>query len=101
MQEQTTALHLAVNRKSSNVVNVLLQAKANVHRRDELGLTPLHYACYSGFRGITTALVDAGADLKAQDKVGCGRAQIALHAASDCCCGSPLSRSNALARHHM
>jgi len=40
-QERFTPLHLAVNKDTDRIVEYLIQAKANIHALDEVGLTPL------------------------------------------------------------
>lgn len=38
-----------------------------VHRRDETGATPLHYATFHGHRGVVSLLIRYGADVNARD----------------------------------
>lgn len=61
----TTALHAAVNRRSLDVVRLLLQSGCDPNIVDSKGLAPLHRAC-DHFEGnimiMATTLLKAGAD---------------------------------------
>ena len=66
-----TALHRAVAMKHSAVVEVLIDAGADVEgKRDGICNTPLHYACEVGEREIVRMLLEAGADIEAKDENG-------------------------------
>ena len=60
-----TALHLAV--KYADVVQVLIDAGADIETKDGLGRSPLHVASFSGELTTMTKLVEAGADVRATD----------------------------------
>lgn len=47
----------------------LAKDKLAVHRRGVIGETPLHWAAHNGFVEVVTALLDAGADIEA-DEIG-------------------------------
>ena len=48
-------------------VEILLNAGANVHARDDGGLIPLHNACSFGHAEVVSLLLRAGADPNARD----------------------------------
>jgi len=50
-----------------DVVEVLIEAGANVNAIDSMGRTPLHYAAEMGYETITLALLHAGADVSIKD----------------------------------
>lgn len=61
--EQYTALHLAVQNKMSETVNVLLDTeKCDLNKQDKCGNSVLHYACSIGDASIISKLVECGAD---------------------------------------
>ncbi len=47
------------------IVELLIQAGANVNLRDKLGFTPIASAAYAGYGQIVQLLIDAGADTQA------------------------------------
>jgi ankyrin repeat protein len=49
----------------TQIVELLIQAGANVNLRDKLGFTPIASAAYAGYREIVQLLIDAGADIHA------------------------------------
>jgi len=51
------------------VLRHLCQDRLAVHRRGVIGETPLHWAGHDGHLGVVTALIEAGADLEA-DEIG-------------------------------
>jgi ankyrin repeat protein len=51
-------LHLV---RDGNLAKLLLDAGANFRLRDELGNTPLHYACARNYEGVTKLLIERGA----------------------------------------
>lgn len=66
-----TPLMHAVKRKDVAVVQLLLQHQADVHAKDESGLTPLFVAIDNDVHiEMIRVLVDAGADLNAKDNSG-------------------------------
>lgn len=78
------ALCRAVYEDNISLAIRLLDLGANVHERDNIGMTPLHYACKSRNSKsasrfeLITALITHGADVNAQDEDG----QTPLHTAS-------------------
>ena len=66
-----TSLHLGVLQTHSDVVEVLIDAGADVEaKNDVVGRTPLHCACEVGEREIVKMLLEAGADVCATDNKG-------------------------------
>ena len=61
--ESFTALHFAVQEGHRDVVEVLIDAGADIDARTSEGCTPLHYACGGGKLAIVKVLVKAGADV--------------------------------------
>jgi ankyrin repeat protein len=49
----------------TSIVELLIQAGANVNLRDKLGFTPIASAAYAGYGQIVQLLIDAGADTQA------------------------------------
>ena len=49
----------------TKIVELLIQAGANVNLRDKLGFTPIASAAYAGYGEIVQLLIDAGADTQA------------------------------------
>ena len=68
--QNRTALHIAVSNGRVNVVEVLIDAGADIEAKDVKGLTPLHYACDAGKLEIVQMLVEAGADVRVADNEG-------------------------------
>ena len=62
---QWTALHFAVDRKHSSLVDLLLNTSADIEAKIEKG-TPLHLVTYQDMVDIET-LLDAGANINARD----------------------------------
>ena len=58
-----TALHFAVQEGRRDVVEVLIDAGADIDARTSEGCAPLHYACGGGKLAIVKVLVKAGADV--------------------------------------
>ena len=56
-----TPLHEAVDRRDTEMVNVLLAAKAYIHARDDTGDTPLHWAMRRGDTEVMQFLIANGA----------------------------------------
>ncbi|TVY37053.1 Serine/threonine-protein phosphatase 6 regulatory ankyrin repeat subunit B [Lachnellula subtilissima] len=67
-----TALHLAAETDSTNAIVLLLNLGAEVDARDELGLTPLHYAAAqkSSDEHTISLLIDNGASTTVGDQNG-------------------------------
>ena len=57
------ALHFAVQEGHADVVEVLIDAGADIDAKSSEGCTPLHYACKNGKLAIVKVLVKAGADV--------------------------------------
>ena len=55
-----TALHYASGEGDADVVQVLIDAGADIEEKDEKGRSPLHCACVSGALDIVKMLVEAG-----------------------------------------
>jgi ankyrin repeat protein len=59
-----TALHAAVGRGRKKIVEMLIAAGANVNAKNDLGSTPLTYACCKDeWKGTVELLINAGADM--------------------------------------
>ena len=65
-----TALHRAVSKGHVDVVQVLIDAGADVEAKDRMGRSPLHWACEEGRLAIVKMLVKAGAEVCATDNEG-------------------------------
>lgn len=61
-----TALHLAVESGSNEIVVVLIGAGASVNAKDSSNVTPLHMAAFLGYASIAETLLKAGADVNAR-----------------------------------
>jgi ankyrin repeat protein len=57
-----TPLMLAAGKGAADIVEVLLNFKADVHLEDKFGNTALHYACEDGNFRTTHLILTAGAD---------------------------------------
>ena len=66
----TTSLHCAVLEKHADVVQVLVDAGADIETQDENRRSPLHSACCSGTFTIVKMLVEAGAKVCVTDNKG-------------------------------
>ena len=62
-----TALQVAVKRKHADMVQVLIDAGADIDTKDDVGCSPLHLASRSGELTTVKMLVKAGADVRATD----------------------------------
>ncbi len=67
-QFQRGQLHRAAREGDLSRVKKLLQAKYPVHRFDQSGKTPLHYAVEAGQLAIVDRLIKAGAKVNAHDE---------------------------------
>ena len=65
-----TALHSALLKAHSDVVQVLIDAGADIEAKDQIGYSPVHLACRSGTLAIVKMLVDAGAGVHLRDNEG-------------------------------
>jgi ankyrin repeat protein len=63
-----TPLHDAASRNCTNVIAVLLHARAKLDAKDKAGETPLHVAAQEGFADAVTVLIQAGAKTDIRDK---------------------------------
>uniref|UniRef100_A0A0D6R704 Uncharacterized protein n=1 Tax=Araucaria cunninghamii TaxID=56994 RepID=A0A0D6R704_ARACU len=70
-EEGWTPLHSAVSSGKDNVVEVLLQAGADVSMANKGGRTALHYAASKGRLNIAQILISHGAKVNQKDKFGC------------------------------
>ena len=62
-----TALHLASGNGLTPVVQLLIDAGADLNKEDDGNRTPLHYASLEGYIEIVQYLIDAGADVNKGD----------------------------------
>ena len=62
---RNTALTLACFQGKADVVNLLLERKANIEHRAKTGLTPLMEAASGGYESVGRVLIDKGADVNA------------------------------------
>ncbi|MBN8637791.1 MAG: ankyrin repeat domain-containing protein, partial [Anaerolineae bacterium] len=77
-----TALHLAARQGSTNLVALLLQAKADPNATNSLLQTPLHLAVSTRQIPVVRLLLDAGADPARRDQSGNTPFHLALGARS-------------------
>jgi ankyrin repeat protein len=65
-QHDRTPLHVAAEIGSRNIVELLLEAGADINVKSvyEGDLTPLHLAVYYGHDNVVATLIDAGADME-------------------------------------
>lgn len=66
-QNKKTALHAAAGQNYVKVVELLVEAHANVNAVDIFGATPLHIAAYHGYVEVVEILLGAGANPNAQN----------------------------------
>ena len=64
---KSSPLHFAAGYGRREAVEILLNAGASVHARDDGGLIPLHNACSFGHAEVVSLLLRAGADPNARD----------------------------------
>ena len=65
-----TALHIAVVQACTDVVQVLIDAGADIDIQNNVGRSPLHTACESGALEVVKMLVRAGAGVRVRDNDG-------------------------------
>ena len=68
--EGCTALHLAARYMHADVVQVLIDAGADIETKDVEGYSPLHFACRSGSLDSVKLLVRAGAGVRVTNNYG-------------------------------
>jgi len=82
-----TPLHIAAERGTAVVVDLLLKYDADVNAtarlHDHVGLTPLHVASQHGHSEIVTMLVSAGSCIEAVRSFGSRSRITALHLAAE------------------
>jgi len=62
-----TLLHIAINKKHTEIAQLLIEKDADVNIRDNRGRRPIHLAVETGQKAIVEALIAKGADLNAMD----------------------------------
>ena len=70
-----TLLQLAIKGGYKNIALALLEAGADVHAKDVIGRTALHWACFEGSRGqgvkeVVQVLINKGSKVDERDKYG-------------------------------
>ena len=74
---RATPLMLAAGGGQPQIVEMLVEAGANLEAQDEFGLRPLHYAAESGHESAVEALLTLGANPDSEDETGKTAAEIA------------------------
>ena len=64
-------LMLAIDEGYEDVALALLKAGADVHVKDSIGRTALHWACDKGLEELVRALIERGSRVNEQDSLGC------------------------------
>lgn len=85
--DQSTPLHWAAWKGHVEIIEVLLDAGADVHAHSQnahWGTTALHAAAHANQRGAAATLIDRGADVNAARAVGVGTplAETTVHKAT-------------------
>lgn len=75
---EETALHLSVLKKSKSMTQLLLDADAPIHAKDNWGETPLHNAAYAGNIEIAQLLLELKANPNELSKAGLSPLHIAF-----------------------
>eukprot|EP00930_Biecheleria_cincta_P031978 TRINITY_DN22187_c0_g2_i1.p1 TRINITY_DN22187_c0_g2~~TRINITY_DN22187_c0_g2_i1.p1 ORF type:complete len:845 (-),score=203.92 TRINITY_DN22187_c0_g2_i1:83-2617(-) len=65
-----SALHCCIAKGSLDLLEMVIEAKADVDTKDSFGQTPLMMAAKKGDQAVVKALLDAGADAAATDSLG-------------------------------
>lgn len=65
-----SAVHVAAQHGSSEVITALRDAGAEMSRTDAAGRTAAHYAAASGHTEVLSVLMRAGLKLSAKDRLG-------------------------------
>lgn len=65
-----TALHWAVSRDHTDVVDVLIANGAEINAKADDGYTPLHEAAFHGYRDVVRLLIEKKASIDAKDRNG-------------------------------
>jgi ankyrin repeat protein len=65
-----TPMHWAVRNNNVEIVDLLIEAGADVNKGDQAGKTPLSHAAESGKVDMTKKLIEAGSDVNKRDLVG-------------------------------
>ena len=68
--DANTALHEAVGKNHADVVQVLIDAGADIEKKDAWGRSPLLLGCKSNVNDVVKVLIRAGADVGARDRDG-------------------------------
>ena len=91
-RNRQTALHVAAENDHDAIINILIDAGANLEARNESGETALHKATEGAELAALRLLIEAKADINAQENNG----NTALHEAAEPAGVSPTSGST----HH-
>jgi len=78
-QNRWTPLHKAIKYGTVEMVQALLNAKANIEAKTAMGSTPLHIACQRLDKEKVTVLLNAGANVMAKTKYGDDAVTITLN----------------------
>ncbi|KAH8409445.1 hypothetical protein KR222_005505 [Zaprionus bogoriensis] len=70
LSDGKTALHLAIENRSSEAAQLLLQTNVNINETDDEGETPLMLAIVCNLPELALALIERGARINVQDKRG-------------------------------
>ena len=70
VDHSNSALHEAVGKNHADVVQVLIDAGADIEKKNSFGRTPLLLACFKGYLDAVKVLVQARAELGVTDDNG-------------------------------